>query len=478
MLKELNLSNVGPSPSLHLEFGSRLNLLTGDNGLGKSFLLDIAWWVLTRRWPSEINRKITGGLPARPVAGSGFGVINATGTMTGVGLAARPVAGSGFGAINATGTITGGGLPARPVAGRKAEIQFTFTGVTKPVSYVSHYDRKLQSWTGTAGRPANPGLVLYAQVDGSFSVWDPARNYWRKKGNVDVQDRPPAYVFSPREVWDGLHDADGKLQCNGLISDWAGWQKEKGQAFQSLCAVLAALSASELDQMSPGELTRIGLDDPRDIPTLQMPYGQAVPVLEASAGMKRIIALAYLLVWSWEEHKKASEILGQETATQVIFLIDEVEAHLHPRWQRQIIRALMSVMQVLTKVTNVQIIAATHSPLVLASVEPVFDSNQDAWFDLDFVQDDKNPRVELVRREFVRRGDVSNWLTSPAFDLPSARSIEAETVLRAASAAMDNPNFNGQDAKFLDGKLRAVLGELDPFWMRWRFVAEKKGWLQ
>ncbi len=24
--------------------------MTGDNGLGKTFLLDIAWWVLTRTW--------------------------------------------------------------------------------------------------------------------------------------------------------------------------------------------------------------------------------------------------------------------------------------------------------------------------------------------------------------------------------------------------------------------------------------------
>ena len=55
MLKELKLSHVGPAPSMELEFGERLNLITGDNGLGKSFLLDIAWWALTRRWPAEIN---------------------------------------------------------------------------------------------------------------------------------------------------------------------------------------------------------------------------------------------------------------------------------------------------------------------------------------------------------------------------------------------------------------------------------------
>lgn len=63
--KKLQLSNVGPAPEMALEFGDRLNLITGDNGLGKSFLLDIAWWSLTRRWPSEINPAMnTGKNPA------------------------------------------------------------------------------------------------------------------------------------------------------------------------------------------------------------------------------------------------------------------------------------------------------------------------------------------------------------------------------------------------------------------------------
>ena len=43
MLDRLTLQNVGPAPAMDLQFGDRLNLLTGDNGLGKSFLLDIAW---------------------------------------------------------------------------------------------------------------------------------------------------------------------------------------------------------------------------------------------------------------------------------------------------------------------------------------------------------------------------------------------------------------------------------------------------
>ncbi|MBS1911238.1 MAG: ATP-binding protein [Bacteroidetes bacterium] len=430
MLVHLELTNVGPASQMEMDLGERLNLLTGDNGLGKTFLLDIAWWAVTRRWPAEVNRN----LPA--------------------------------------------GLMARPNGDAEAAITFEFTGKSRSKNYTSEFDRRTQSWTGQAGRPTNPGLVLYAQVDGSFAVWDPARNYWRKKGDVDVQDRPPAYVFSPAEVWDGLRGEDGRQLCNGLIVDWAGWQKEKGEAFRRFKAVLRSLSPSDDEQIEPGLLTRISLDDSRDIPTLKMAYGQEVPVVHASAGMRRILALAYLLVWSWEEHVRASNLLGEPTTGQVIFLIDEIEAHLHPKWQRRIVKALLDVMKELAADATVQIVAATHSPLVLASVEPFFNSETDAWFDLDIVGSEREaPKVQLTRRPFVRHGDASGWLMSDAFDMRSARSLEAERVLDAATQAMQNPDFSRRQAQYVDRQLREVLSDVDPFWVRWRFVAEKKGWL-
>ena len=54
MLKYLHLKNVGLAPDLRVEWAPRLNLITGDNGLGKSFLLDLAWWALTRTWAGSV----------------------------------------------------------------------------------------------------------------------------------------------------------------------------------------------------------------------------------------------------------------------------------------------------------------------------------------------------------------------------------------------------------------------------------------
>ena len=426
MISRLIMSNVGPASRMELDFGSRLNLLTGDNGLGKSFLLDIIWWSMTRKWPTEVNPHLTAGRIALPTDKK-----------------------------------------------KPASISALFSAVSRAMEYNSSFNARMQNWTIKQGRPANPGLIFYAMADGSFAVWDPARNYWKSKGE-EGNSRPAAYVFNPSEVWDGLQNADGAWLCNGLIRDWASWQKENGTAFASLKSVLDVLSPSEEERLIPGRLTRVSLDDARDIPTLKMPYGQEVPVLHASSGMRRIISLAYFLVWCWDEHLKAKELLGEEVETRAVFLVDEVEAHLHPKWQRTVIPALMKVMGTLSASEQVQLIVATHSPLIMASVETLFSNKEDAWFDLDLT----DSMVTLTKRPFIRMGNVSNWLTSKAFDLKQGYSKEAEQVLEAASLALSDEAFNPDAARRLDQQLRSVLSETDPFWIRWRFVAKKKGWMQ
>src|ERR1700729_322187 len=50
MLRSLHMKDVGPAARFDLDLAPRLNVLTGDNGLGKSFVLDVAWWALTGTW--------------------------------------------------------------------------------------------------------------------------------------------------------------------------------------------------------------------------------------------------------------------------------------------------------------------------------------------------------------------------------------------------------------------------------------------
>lgn len=424
MLRHLKLTNIGPADT-ELAFGKRLNLITGDNGLGKSFLLDIAWWAMTRTWPAEVNPNLTAGRMALP-----------TNKRT------------------------------------KAELAFSFTGVTRTKDSAIAFDSERQTWTIAPGRPANPGLVFYAMADGSFAVWDPARNYWKASAD-ELRERPPAYVFSPAEVWDGLQKEKGKWLCNGLLRDWASWQRERGRAFDTLTAVLAALSPSDSEVITPGDLTRISLDDVRDMPTLRMPYGQEVAVVHASSGMRRIISLAYFLVWCWEEHLKAKDLVGGEPDSKATFLIDEVESHLHPKWQRTVIPALMQVMSKLQATAEVQLIAVTHSPLIMASVEPLFDAKQDVWFDLDLV----DGKVILAQREFERHGDAGTWLVTEAFDLTSGRSVQYERLIAKAEDLLEGDAPDLAAIKDVNAQLVAALNPQDEYLSRWRYICSKKGWL-
>jgi AAA domain, putative AbiEii toxin, Type IV TA system len=427
MLKGLRLENVGPIPSLDVEFGSRLNLLTGDNGLGKTFLLDICWWALTRKWPNDLNAQLTSGFAARPTDPT-----------------------------------------------KKATIGFTVDGKSKSdLSYESIYAPRDEAWQGKSGRPPSPGLVIYVHSDGGFSVWDPARNYWLKKGNIDTQDRLPAYVFSPKQVWEGLTISDltrGPLvACNGLLSDWAGWIKAGGNEAWLMTHLVSALLPKG-ERFEIDGVTRLSVNDARDIPAVRPPYGGSVPIVHASSGIRRAVALAYMLHWSWLEHIRATILLGESPTNQVVLLFDEIESHLHPRWQRTILSSVLEIAGLLHADAKIQLVAATHSPLILASAEPLFNEKTDSWFDFDLA----GQTVSIQKRDFQRKGDVSAWLTSEAFDLKEARSQEAESAIVSALAILRSENPVIEEVRRVNDALRSSLGETDRFWLRWSDMFDRQ----
>lgn len=200
-----------------------------------------------------------------------------------------------------------------------------------------------------------------------------------------------------------------------------------------------------------------------------MPYGPEIPVTHASAGMKRVLALAYLLVWAWREHLEVSRIAGRASAERMLVIIDEVEAHLHPKWQRVILSAIVEALTELTtdnhvlksqhKAPKIQYIVATHSPLVLASLEPLFDPALDALFELQLLQaEDGTATVELSEPEFRRHGGAEKWLVSESFGLKSSRSLPAENLLEEAAALVKGPTLPPRDVlDRMEARLAGVL---------------------
>lgn len=426
MITHLHLQNVGPVPELDVEFGSHLNLVTGDNGLGKTFLLDACWYALTRTWAGDtaFQPKATAVYPPHGIA--------------------------------------------RTVRRRMPmQLDYSVKGKRNAVNRNVKFDYRKWDWIVSPGRPPMPGLVIYGRIDGGFSVWDPARNYWRRD---DDPERLPAFQFSKSEVWDGSENKEaGELLCNGLIRDLETWRLKKNEAWTTIQKVLETLSPSGTEHLTLGEPVRISPKDARDIPTLALPYGD-VPVVHAASGMRRILALAYLLVWAWTEHQRVAEQTGEEPGNRMVVLLDEVEAHLHPKWQRTILPALFDVLQTLIGPTlqSIQLIASTHAPLILASVETNWDEEKDALFDFDLNKDGK---IEFRRRVFAKRGSTEHWLTSESFDLPSAYSLDAEKAITRAEALMRRYEFGSMapkaDKRAINEELRAALGNDDEFWPRW-----------
>jgi AAA ATPase domain len=376
VLAALELRAIGPASVLSFEPGPRLNVITRDNGLGKTFLVDAAWWALTGDW-------------------------------------------AGAQAI-----------PRESVKRSEPSIRFLIrTEAEKGSHRVSFYNWSSQRWHYQG--PSHSGLALYVRADGSFSVWNSAK-------------APPGPLNLTRtQVWNGLEGGNGSTAIiNGLVRDWVIWQTSSDrEPFETFRLVLKRLSPPDLGEFEPDRPMRLP-GDAREFPTVRHSYGR-VPVIHTSAGVQRILSLAYMIVWSWHEHKISSELARKAPQRGMIVLLDEIEAHLHPKWQRVILPALLDVANHLGSDLRIQFIVGTHSPLVLASLEPCFDEKQDKLFHLGLT----NGEVTLGELPWIRHGPVDAWLTSEVFELAQARSKEAESAILEAQRLQGEPNPRSEDVK-------------------------------
>ena len=122
-LNYLEVDSIGPVPRLIFQPSKRLNLITGDNGLGKTFLLDLSWWALTQDWAER---------------------------------------------------------PATPSDASPSELPYIkfSVGDTESKAVRANYAADTDSWEIRDQKPAMSGLAVYAMLDGSFAVWDPSKSFF------------------------------------------------------------------------------------------------------------------------------------------------------------------------------------------------------------------------------------------------------------------------------------------------------------
>jgi predicted ATP-binding protein involved in virulence len=173
---------------------------------------------------------------------------------------------------------------------------------------------------------------------------------------------------------------------------------------------------------------------------VQVPYGW-VSISDLSLGYRALVAWIVDLAYRMFERYPESE---NPLAEPAIVLVDEIDLHLHPKWQRQLISYLTE------RFPNTQFIVTAHSPLI---VQAATDAN-----------------IVLLRREgdhvvidndveAIRGWRIDQVLTSDLFGLETARPPEYDELLAERTKLLGKAKLTKKDESRLK-KLEAEIGDL------------------
>ncbi|MDE2742285.1 MAG: AAA family ATPase [Gemmatimonadota bacterium] len=139
----------------------------------------------------------------------------------------------------------------------------------------------------------------------------------------------------------------------------------------------------------------------------------------------------------------ANPILDDPIADgKAIILIDEIELHLHPKWQRQVLRRFKEIFQ------NCQFIVTTHSPQVVGEVESRC---------LHFLMQEDDKVIPWTPPRSL--GLDSSRVLEELMDV-RARNAEIDEQLNVLSQLIDDEDF--ERAQQCMDKLAQTLGQDDP----------------
>ena len=131
-------------------------------------------------------------------------------------------------------------------------------------------------------------------------------------------------------------------------------------------------------------------------------------------------------------------------AEPAVVLVDEIDLHLHPKWQRQLIGYLTE------RFPNTQFIVTAHSPLVVQSAT---DAN------IVILKREDDHVVIDNDVESIRGWRVDQILTSDLFGLETARPPQIEQLLKERTALLARPRLTPRDKARLR-ELEAAIGPL------------------
>ena len=163
--------------------------------------------------------------------------------------------------------------------------------------------------------------------------------------------------------------------------------------------------ASEITEGYPIRFVRVDEDEDGLFPQFETSDG-LVPLNVLSQGTQSLVQWLARLLIDMVEYYDYPENIEEKGG---ILIIDEIDAHLHPSWQRRIIPALTNHFP------NLQIFCSTHSPLMLAGLK----AGQ-----VQLLDRDESGKVTVSRNEQDIVGWSADEILRSFLDVPSPTDLE------------------------------------------------------
>lgn len=202
--------------------------------------------------------------------------------------------------------------------------------------------------------------------------------------------------------------------------------KQAGKALEQVRQVLLQVLPDITD-------IRISSKDHQQFLELESPYGW-VRLREMSLGYQTLVVwltdFASKLFLRYPDSPNPLEM-------PAIVLIDEIDLHLHPSWQRKLLGFLSGIF------TNTQFIATAHSPLVVQAAG-------DEGANVVLLQREGDQTIVRQNPEDVRGWRIDQILTSAFFNLDTAQSLETEKKLARQATLLNKPKLTAKERHELD----------------------------
>jgi hypothetical protein len=216
--------------------------------------------------------------------------------------------------------------------------------------------------------------------------------------------------------------------------------REGGPAIREIVKKIPHL-ASEITEGFPIEFLGVAEDEGGLFPQFRTPDGD-LPLNVLSQGTQSIIQwLAHLLIGYAEYYNYPPDLEGKPG----ILIIDEIDAHLHPSWQRRIIPTLTKHFP------NLQIFCSTHSPLMLAGLK----AGQ-----VQLLRRDEKGKVTVSRNETDIVGWSADEILRNFLDVPNPTDLETVGHIERLAELRRQETLSEEEAAELERLRHAVNQDL------------------